>query len=291
MTKIDGLKKDLATMRNLEALTNMLEQTAARSISQMRENILNSRAFFSEVWRIYGVLKQLTPPTPEVVHKHLVVGVGVDWGMPGNLLHKLINETERIQKQHEADLLIAGKMAHGHFRGQNQQTIHFFSSPKDPTLADIQPIYKVVASYAKVTIVYPRFESLSRQPIQTASFSLNESAEETEARQKEQTGGSRLETTIAADRFIIDPDPQTISNYLNEAVVGLTVHHYFAEAALAYSAAQMVAMRNSHDNAKQESKKLQVKYNSARRAVIDSKIRELYGTRAATKLKKKVVES
>lgn len=287
MTKLDGLKNDLKTMHNLEALTNMLEQTAARSISQMRENILNSRAFFSEVWRIYGILKQLTPPTPEVVHKHLVVGVGVDWGMPGNLLNRLIAETERIQNEHEADLLIAGKMAHGHFRAKTQTTVHFFGSPKDPTLADIQPIYKVVANYAKVTIVYPRFESLSKQPIMTASFSLNESNEALRDEQRAQTGSSATDTNIDSKRFIIDPDPQTISNYLNEAVVGLTVHHYFAEAALAYSAAQMVAMRNSHDNAKNESKRIQLKYNSARRALIDSKIRELYGTRSATKAKKK----
>lgn len=284
MTKIDRLKKDLTTMKNLEGLTNMLEQTAARSISQMRENILNSRPFFSEVWRIYGILKQLTPPSPEVVHKHLVVGIGVDWGMPGNLLHRLVAETERIQKQHDADLLIAGKMAHTHFRTKTQQTVHFFSAPKDPTLADVQPIYKVVANYAKVTIVYPQFESLSKQPIKTASFSLNEPVEA--LADQAQASEAAKNADIIAKRFIIDPDPQAISNYLNEAVVGLTVHHYFAESALAYNAAQMVAMRNSHDNAEQESKRLLIKYNGARRALIDSKIRELYGTRIVTNIKK-----
>jgi ATP synthase F1 gamma subunit len=290
MTKIDGLKNELTTMRNLEALTNMLQQTAARSISQMRESILDSRPFFSEVWRIYGILKQLTPPSPEVVHKHLVVGIGVDWGMPGNLLHRLVAETERIQKEHEADLLIAGKMAHGHFRTKTQQTVHFFSSPKDPTLADIQPIYKVVASYAKVTIVYPQFESLSRQPIKTASFSLSDPSASLEEQNGDTSSAQSKHDSITAQRFIIDPNPQEISNYLNEAVVGLTVHHYFAESSLAYNAAQMVAMRNSHDNAKQESKRLLLRYNSARRALIDSKIRELYGTRIALKAKKRETE-
>lgn len=286
MTKIDNLKKDLKTMHDLETLTNMLQQTAARSISQMRESILDSRPFFSEVWRIYGTLKQLTPPSPEVVHKHLVVGIGIDWGMPGSLLHRLISETERIQKEHEADLLIVGKMAHSHFRSNSQQTIHFFPAPKDPTLADIQPIYKVVASYAKVTIVYPQFESLSKQPIKTASFSLNDPVDSLED-SAQKVDHSSDDILISPERFIIDPDPQSISNYLNEAVVGLTVHHYFAEAALAYNAAQMVAMRNSHNNAKQESRSLQLKYNGARRALIDSKIRELYGTRIVTNIKKK----
>lgn len=279
MTKIDALKTELHTMHDLEDLTNMLEQTAARTIARMRTKIVDSRPFFREVWRIYGILKQLTPPPPEVVHKHLVVAIGIDWGMPGNLLNKVLDKATDLQKSHGADMLIAGKMAHSRFRSEDGHTVHFFSAPKDATLADIQPIYKVVAGYAKVTIVYPRFETLSKQTVVTASFSMSEREQSLDA--AEMVDDGRI--AIDSSRFIIDPDPQTISNYLNEAVVGLTVHHYFAESILAYSAAQMVAMRNGHDNAKQEGKKIQTRYHRARRELIDSKLRELYGSRAAHK--------
>lgn len=263
-------------MHDLEDLTNMLEQTAARTIAQMRTNIMNSRPFFRETWRVYGILKQLTPPSPEVVHKHLIVIIAIDWGMPGNLLTKVIAEASRLQKAHGADMLVAGKMAHPQFRSEDGHTVHFFSAPKDISLGDIQPIYKVVAGYAKVTIVYPRFESLSLQTVQTTSFS---------ASQNEQSVVVKEDASKVIDpaRFVVDPSPQYIANYLNEAVVGLTVHHYFAEAILAYSAAQMVAMRNGHDNAKQEGKKIQTRYHRARRELIDSKLRELYGSRAAHK--------
>ncbi len=279
MTKINGLKHELSAMHDLEDLTNMLEQTAARTIAQMRTNIVNSRPFFREVWRIYGILKQLTPPPPEVVHKHLVVAIGIDWGMPGNLLSRVVDKAAELQQVHGADMLIAGKMAHSRFRDQDGHTIHFFSAPKDNALADIQPIYKVVAGYAKVTIVYPRFESLSKQTVVTASFSVSKQEQPLD----ESVPDAESHQAIDASRFIIDPDPQAIANYLNEAVVGLTVHHYFAESILAYSAAQMVAMRNGHDNAKEEGKKIRTRYHRARRELIDSKLRELYGSRAAHK--------
>lgn len=262
-------------MHDLENLTSMLEQTAARTIAQMRTNILNSRAYFKEVWRIYGVLKQLTPPAPEVVHKHLVVGIGIDWGMPGALLNKVMDRVLDEQKLHEADLLIAGKMSHSRFKGREDHTIHYFSAPKNATLANIQPIYKVIAGYAKVTIVYPSFESLSRQNILTASFSIGDA----DADQPKDADTAKTEI-IDPERFVVDPDPQALANYVSEAIVGLTVHHYFSESILAYSAAQMVAMRNSHDNAKQEGKHLFIEYNRARREVIDSKLRELYGSRS-----------
>jgi len=284
MTKIEGLKKEIAMMHDLENLTSMLEQTAARSIAQMRTNILSSRAYFREVWRIYAVLKKLTPPSPEVVHKHLVVGIGIDWGMPGGLLNKVMDKVKEEQILHEADLLIAGKMSHSLFRGRDDHTIHLFSSPKHATLADIRPIYQVVAGYAKVTIVYPSFESLSRQNILTASFSIGSP----DAAKPEVSGeGKEEHDEIDPSRFVIDPNPQALANYLNEAIVGLTVHHYFSESMLAYSAAQMVAMRNSHDNAKQEGKQLFIRYNRARREDIDVKLRELYSSRVGHSAKSK----
>jgi len=276
---VESLKKDLKTMGDLESLTNMLEQTAARTIAQMRTTILDSRPFFKEVWRIYGVLKQLTPPAPEVLHKYLIVAIGIDWGMPGNLLNRVLDEAEKLQQDHGADMLVAGKMAHSRFRKDDDHTVHFFPAPKNALLADIQPIYKVVAKYAKVTIVYPSFESLSKQSVLTTSFSINDKEEKLGI----PDDGSDTRPVIDANRFIVDPSPQIIANYLNEAVVGLTVHHYFAESMLAYSAAQMVAMRSSHDNAKEEGKKIQIKYYRARRAIVDSTLRELYGSRAAHK--------
>ena len=280
MTKLAKLKTDLRTMNELEDLTDMLEQTAARSIARMRSSIMNSRPFFREIWRINGILKQLTPPAPEVVHKHLIVMIGIDWGMPGNLLNLVVKEATQLQQAHGADMLIAGKMAHGYFRNNDGHTVHFFSAPKDSVLADIQPIYKVVAGYAKVTIVYPSFESLSKQTVETASFSISDhDAVEIE----ENINRTSIEQAIAAGRFIVEPSAQEIVNYLNEAVVGMTVHHYFAESMLAYSAAQMVAMRNGHDNAKQEGKKMQTRYHRARRELIDSKLRELYNSRSAHK--------
>lgn len=278
MSNIEALKREMESMRDLEDLTSMLEQTAARTIAQMRQDILSSRTFFKEVWRIYVVLKQLVPLSPEVIHKHLVVGIGIDWGMPGALLNNVMDRVVDEQKRYQADLLIAGKISHSRFRGRDDYTTHLFSAPKNATLANIQPIYKVIADYARVTIVYPSFESLSKQHIMTAAFSIGDRGVELLPGMSSSTDSQRVE--IDPGRFIIDPNPQSLIDYLDEAIVGLTLHHYFSESILAYSAAQMVAMRNGHNNAKQEGKRLFLRYNRARRELIDSKIRELHGSRS-----------
>lgn len=274
MTKIDGLQQEMKTMHELEDLTNMLEQVAARNVATMRSEILDSRPFFQEFWRIYAVLKQLTPPPPEVIHRQLVVAIGIDWGMPGNLLHKVLDVAEETYEKHGADLLLIGNMTHSRFINKTDRTVHTFSAPKKSSLKEIEPIYALVAKYAHTTFVYPRFESLSKQVVETTSISIGDVMSE--------KMGSKQEVdrqTIEAKRFIIEPNPQDISNYMNKSLVGLSVYHYIAESMLAYSAAQMVAMRDSYDNAKDASKTLKQRYHRARRAMIDSKLRELYGAR------------
>lgn len=278
MTKIEGLQQQLRTMHDLEDLTNMLEQVAARDIAQMREQILQSRPFFQEFWTVYRVLKQLTPPPPQVVHKHLVVLIGIDWGMPGSLLNRVVKKSEELYHAHGADMLITGKMAQARFSSEDERTMHLFNAPKKASLSDVAPIYKVISQYAHVTFVYPKFETLSKQTVATASLSISDRNLE-DANSIEQESG---EKQIDVKRFIIEPDAQSLSNYMNETVVGLSVYHYFAESLLAYSAAQMVAMRNSYDNAKNESRLIQNRYHKAKRSMIDAKIRELYGSRIKT---------
>lgn len=276
MSDLESLKTGMKTMSDLEDITKMLEQVAARDIARTRKDILDGRRFFGEVWRVYNALQLLTPPPPQVIRKHLVVAIGIDWGMPGSLLGRTLARAIEMQRERNADLVLAGKKLHQRYKATDGHTVHYFSVPKNASLKDIQPIYQVVARYARVTFVYPQFATLSKQTVVTASFEVG--GEPTDSAVADKTSAPALK----AERFIVDPDAQTLANYLNEAVVGLTVHHYFAEAMLAYSAAQMVAMRSGNNNAKEAAVQVRTEYNRARRASIDAKIRELTGGRDMT---------
>jgi ATP synthase F1 gamma subunit len=265
MPKTDGIKNLITTMGDLEDLTNVLEQVAARDIATMRKMILESRPYFQEIWKAYRIVKQIVPPPSGIIQKNLVVVAGIDWGMPGSLLNQVVAKGDELQEQHEADVLVAGKMAHGRFSAVTSRTVHLFSIPKKARLDDIQPIYEVVAKYAHVYVVYPRFVALSQQEVVVASLSVG-AAETPDP------------SEVAAARFLLEPSPQAVADYMNDTIIGTTLYHYFAEAHLAYSAAQMLAMRNAHDNAKNEVNVLTSKYNRARRALIDTKLRELYAS-------------
>jgi len=274
MPKVTALKNELKTVDQLSEMTKILEETAARDISQMRERIVKSRPYFVEAWKIYRLLQRLAPEQPNVMNKQLVVGITPEWGMTGNLLTRVLIRSEELYEHYEADLLLTGKMGRDRFADRDERTIHFFNVPKKATYNDIQELYKTVAKYSQIHIVYPRFESLSKQTVAVASLSTKKAPkDDTEAD----------EDPIDATRFLIEPDAQSVVDYMNEIMVGLVIYSYFSEALLAYSAAQMVAMRSAYDNAKDEHRRLSIKYNKARREVIDSKLRELYESRFVEK--------
>ncbi|MDB5181278.1 MAG: atpG [Candidatus Saccharibacteria bacterium] len=264
MVKVAAIKNDLNTIQQLSEMTKVLEETAARDIALMRERILSSRPYFVEAWKIYNVLQQLAPPGPQVLNKQLVVGITLDWGMTGSLLNRVVDKTEELYEEHGADLLLTGKMGASRFANRNERTTHFFNVPKKATYNDIQDVNKTISKYAHIHFVYPRFESLSKQTVAVASLSTK----------KEKDPNADM---IDASRFVIEPNVQDVVDYMNEVTVGLVVYSYFSEALLAYSAAQMVSMRSAYDNAKEEHRRLNIRYNKARREVIDAKLRELYG--------------
>lgn len=269
---LESLKQDIDAILNLGEMANMLEQIAAKEISQMKGRILESRPFFQEAWEIYRVLKQVAPQGPQVIKRDLVILITLNWGMSGNLLNRVIDRGERLYSQKQADLLITGRMGQQRFTDRDERTIHFFQVPNKVSYEQMEPLKKIVGQYARVHIVYPKYYRASKQEVEVVSLIVGETTEK---------GNDTLQ--VAPEQFLIEPDVPTVVSYLNQAIVGILLFNYFSESILAYNAAQMISMRNAHDNAKEEVARLMNQYHKARREMIDAKLREQHEYKFALK--------
>jgi len=267
MSSLDTLKNDIQVIEELSDTTEILEQVAAKSIIETRENILKSREFFSKSWDIYNTLRQLTDLGPNVYSKDLVIIITPNRGMCGSLVGKVVRAGEKIHKSNQSDLLITGKKGHSFFTNQDEKTIHFFSVPNNATYEDIEPLKNVIAKYASVHVVYPRYISISQQSVEVVSLVSEEIIKSDRERKIDK---------IKAKRYIIEPDLSSVVDYLNKTIIGILFFSYFSESLLAYNAAQMLAMRNAHDNANDQLKGLSYQYLRLKREVINSKLRDLY---------------
>lgn len=272
--ELESLKNEIKTIGELSDITSVLEQVAAQEISRMRQRILDSRPYFQEAWRIYRILHELAPVGPEVVKKDLVVMMTLNWGMFGSLLNQVVARADEQYVKHSADLLITGKLGQAEFLHRDERTVHFFQLANTATYKDMVPLEKVLAKYAQIHFVYPKYYKASQQKVEVVSLIV---AHDTKKKQTDE---------LRPKQFTIEPNVQEVANYLNQTIVGMIAFNYFQESLLAYNAAQMLSMRNAHDHAKEEMERLTVSYHKARREQIDAKLRELHGFRRTKRRKK-----
>ena len=266
MPTLEALKKQLESIEELGEISETLEQIAARNITKTRKVILAKRAFFDETWKVYRVLKQMVPYAPDIKNKDLVVIITLNRGLFGSLLNRVIKVGDELYKKHKADLLITGTKGQGYFADKDERTIHFFNIPNIIDYQSIEPIKNILAQYSSVHVVFPRYYSVSKQEVEVVSIEVKPSDEDKK----------KIEHFIPPKRFQIEPDVKSVLNYFNKAIMGILIFNFFNEASLAYNTAQMVAMRNAHENTDKEKKRMTFRYHKKRREIVDIKLRDIY---------------
>ena len=271
MQTIESLKNEINSIGELQDISEALEQIAAKEIVLARKKILTQRKFFEETWKIYGILRDLVSLPASVKNKDLVVIITLNRGMYGNLLNKVCQTGEEAAKKYQADILITGKKGQNIFLNREDKTVHFFSVPNEVTYEQMEPLKDIAAGYARVHVVYPRYITTINQEVKTVSLISKQKDDESEDRS--------LENFVLSKRYKLEPDLQSVVDYFNKAIVGLMLYGFFSESILAYNAAQMVAMRNAHENAEEIKIKTTIKYHKKRREIVDIKLRDLYKIR------------
>lgn len=263
MQPVEQLKKDLVTINRLKDITRALQQDAANYLRRRREKILNSRDYFREAWKVYGILRRFVNESPDLIRKKLVVLANPNQGIYGRLLNKAIEKAKQIYFQEKADILITGRKGQGSFANVQEGSRYFFELDPDASYEDIVPIKKIVARYSQVIIVYATYISIAKQEVAVATF-------------KPDKEGEREGENVSPKNYIIEPDVKKVVNYFNQLLSGVIFYSYFAESMLAFKAAEMILMENGHSNAEDLEKKQQIKLFKVQREIKDAKLRDLF---------------
>ncbi len=199
-----------------------------------------------------------------------------DRGLAGPLNTNIIRRaTELILEQENAgqnvELITAGRKGQDFLvrRGRKLQAT-FTGLGDKASYDDAIPIARVVMdAYATGTIdraylVYPRFVStLVQRPEVIQVLPIAQSEER----------ASQEPATQA--EYIYEPSPQAILEALLPRYVEVQVFQALLETAASFNSAQMVAMRNATDNAKDLVQSLTLTYNKVRQAGITREVTEI----------------
>src|SRR6202158_4780280 len=260
MPSLRDIRRRIRSIRNTAKITKAMELVAASRLRRAQMRVTAARPYADAIRALVAELGAQAPTSGEALHPLLmqreVRSVGVllvtpDRGLAGalntNIIRRgteLILENERsegrtvqvvtVGRKGQDFLARRGRTLLGTFTGM-VASVHY---------DDVIPIARIImdsyvnGSIDRAMLVYPRFIStLSQRPAGVQLLPI-----EAPGTRREQ-GARRLD-------YIFEPDPQTILEQLLPRYIEVLIYQAMLETAASFFSAQMVAMGNATDNAK-----------------------------------------
>lgn len=289
MATLREIRRRIASIKNIEQVTDAMRVVAAARLRRAQENIMATRPYADKLNMVLGHLisqmdvenEALTHPlleTREVKHA-CVVSVSADRGLCGSFNSNLIRTTtQRIEhyKENGADvtLICIGRRGHEHFvrRGYDitDSYVNIFRQLEFQTAVDVVHEFEhlyIDKKIDKVEVVYNNFKSAILQTVLV-----------------EQLLPLEPEIPEGDDLFldyIYEPGQVELFEMLLGKHLNMQMWKVLLDSNAAEQAARMAAMENATQKAKELIDELILQRNRARQTQITTEISEIVSGAAA----------
>jgi F-type H+-transporting ATPase subunit gamma len=276
------IRRRIGSVKNTAKITRTMEMVATSKLKRAQARVVSSGPYMDTLNEIMmrlagGGLDTSRYPLfeerePERV---LLFVVTADRGLCGAFNVNLIRFGREVMRREQAEgrdvkVWMAGRKGVTAFRFQGFPMDRTMIGLSDrPTFADARKMARelttpfLTGEVDRVLMVWPKFESLGRQPpteLQLAPIPRPEGAEELEE-----------------IPFLFEPSPETIFAELLPLYVENTVYRVLSEAVVGEMIARRVAMKLATDNAEKLVKSLTLQFNKARQAQITMELADILG--------------
>jgi F-type H+-transporting ATPase subunit gamma len=270
-----SLRRRIKTAQNVSKTTRAMQMIAASKLKRAQYATVASRPYVTE---LTVMAQKLSPMKKDEMHpyiqehfisgKTLYVIISPDKGLCGGLITNLIREYFKIRNDEKALFITVGKKIEASVASTNKNLIASFPFGNTlPLFEQVLPIIAIINDYYlhqkvdKVKIITSKFNSVfSQTPHITDLLPIR--IEEKEGMEK--TGA-----------LIFEPSRTDLVPELLKRYIEMVMYQQFLESYASYNAAQMIAMQNATNNAKDIVSELQLLYNKARQEKITKEILDI----------------
>lgn len=262
-------------------ITRAMEMVAASKMRRAQDRVTSGRPYSERLRQVLGDLASLHLDSDQLqqfpllavreIRKTAVILITPDRGLSGALNSNILRRTVQYIREEAADgapeIIAVGKKGRDFSVRTNQNIVAEFIQLGDrPSLNDVRPVAQIAIKefldgrVDAVHIVYPQFiNTLTQRPTVVQLLPI-----------QRPEGDSQ-----SADDFIFEPNARTLLNALLPRYVEVLLYQAVLENVASFYSAQMVAMRNATDNAKELSDDLNLALNKARQAQITNEVAEI----------------
>lgn len=274
MKSLKEISKDEQSMRTLVGLTSVFEGIASLRITQIKNQVLQSQAFFGELWQIYTQVRAgasfrsgRSEDLSKTIDKDLVVIITAEGGFSGDIDEKLINLVLSHYNEKTQDIIVVGH--HGAIRLAHAG-VHFkkyYKLPVRDSDINANPIVKEVQKYRSTTVYYQTYVSLTVQDVKRIELSA--------AVQEQGKQAKATEDEISDRTYIFEPSTQAVVEHLERSMLHIALSQVILESKLAQYASRFQAMSAAHTKAKSSLDGVRLDYNRTNRSRKDERLKEI----------------
>lgn len=273
MKRPQEIAKEERSMTTIVNLTNAFEGIASMRIAQIKNQVLASQQFFSELWHIYTQIRvdQLfrfgRQDQDQVVDKDLYIAITAEGGFSGDIDQRLINWVLKDYDPKKQDLIIIGHHGAVQLMQAGVKYKKYFKLPEKDQNINVAPLVKEVRQYKNAVVYYQTYISLMSQDVKRIALS-----------QAVQDAGKKVQKddeVISEFNYIFEPTAYAVAAHLERSMLEVALSQVILDSKLAQYASRFRAMTMAHDRSDESLRDLHLLFNRAKRGQSDERLKEI----------------
>lgn len=275
MSRLQEVAEGREAMDTIVNLTSVFEGLASMKIAQVKNQVLASQQFFSEVWDIY---KQIRVDSlfrfgraneHDIIKKQLIMVITAEGGFSGDIDQKLIKWMLSEYNSEKQDIIVIGH--HGALQ-LIQAKIGFkkyFTLPSRDTNINVRPLVQEVGHYESTVVYYQTYVSLMTQEIKRIELQT------AVAQQAKAAGDDKPDEVISEANYIFEPSTFDVVAHLERSMTEIALSQVILDSKLAQYASRFRAMSMAKDKSRELSNDMRMLYNRTKRRIQDERLKEM----------------
>jgi F-type H+-transporting ATPase subunit gamma len=275
MRRAINIAGDLAQIHTVEDLTEVFESIASIRIARIRNRVVDSKAFFAELWQTYSGLRidpsqRMTGQAKAKKGKNVFVVVTSEGNLSGEIDEEIVNtmlgDYSKVQTG-TTDIIVLGSHGQSQLKQRTIPITKAFSMPASDVSFSVTDIIETLSQYDRISVFYQTYESLRVQKVAriellAAVKNLGDDVE----------GGGEV---VSSRDYIFEPSVDEIADYLESVMMGVALIQVIMESKLAQYAARFNAMNSAKHRASDLVTDYNLQYHRAKRAEGDERLKEI----------------
>ena len=269
------LKNELQTVRVVEELTEVFQNTASIKIRRIRKQVLSSKLFFNDMWGIYQQLRvesNISLRNQASNNRQLLLFIASPVGLAGPNDQRIVAELLASYDSDKQDVVVVGSHGAQLLKHQGIVPIRAFESPDVAHDFSVEPIVELVKTYDSTIAFYDAYLSLTTQVASKRQLLLEAQILTDEERSLVKQGTTEV---IAAGNYIFEPSLEVAIVTLEQVMLQTTITQIILESHLSQLASRFTNMTLSHERAVGQRKKTFLEFLSSRRSERDEITRQI----------------